>query len=109
MTNREALLGISGYPLPARTVETIARRRGLDLDLEAEDDTLNDREFRLSEADILMWLSRAPNVSQGGMSYSFTEEQRKDLKARARATYAEFGESNAFAGVVTYGYKGQNL
>lgn len=109
MTNREALLGISGYPIPARTIEAIALRRGVDLEMSAERDTINGYEFRGAEADLLMWLSRAPSISQGGQSYSLSEEQRKDFRRRAQALYAELGESGANASGVSYGYKGENL
>lgn len=104
-TNRDALLGITGYPIPQRSVEVVALRRGLDLDEGATLESMVSRPFRLCEADLLMWLLRAPNVSQGGQSYNFTEEQRKDMRRRANAIYTEEGE-NAAGAAIAYGYKG---
>ena len=104
-TNREALLGITGYPVPSRTIEAIALRRGLGLDDEATSEDMKGSVFRLCEADLLMWILRAPNVSQGGQSYNFTDEQRADMRRRAKAIYNEEGENAAGAGVA-YGYKG---
>ena len=104
-TNREALLGITGYPVPARTIEAIALRRGLGLDDGADSTTMTSSSFRLCEADLLMWLLRAPNVSQGGQSYNFTDEQRADMRRRAKAIYNEEGE-NAGGAAIAYGYKG---
>lgn len=108
--NRDALLGVTGYPIPQRTVEAVALRRELDLDGGASASSMKSASFRLCEADLLMWLLRAPNVSQGGQSYNFTDEQRKDFRRRAMAIYEALGENDE-AGVsgIKYGYKGTRL
>lgn len=108
-SNREALLGVTGYPVPQRTIEAVARRRGLDLDEGASSASMVTPSFRLCEADLLMWLLRAPNVSQGGQSYNFTDEQRRDFLRRARAIYGELdpGALDTIGG--NYGYKGTRL
>ena len=50
------------------------------------------------------------NVSQGGQSYSFTDEQRKALRNQASALYRDLGENDGTgAAKATYGYKGTNL
>lgn len=104
----EALKGINAYPIPLRTIVETSDRRGLDLAADAEQDTLLGKQYRLAKADILLWLSIAPNISQGGQSYSFSEEQRKDMRKEARAIYDEL-EPGANAGCVKYGYKGSRL
>ena len=109
MTNREALLGVTGYPVPQRTVEAVALRRGLDLCDGATTESMKSRSFRLCEADMLMWLFRAPNVSQGGQSYNFTDEQRKDFRRRAGVIYDELGEDDGGASGIKYGYRGTRL
>lgn len=105
----EALIGVTGYPIPARTVQTITIRRGLDLGADPDQDLVTSREFRLCEADLLMWLFRAPNVGQGGQSYNFTDEQRRDFRNRAKAIYDALGETDGTATGIQYGYKGSRI
>lgn len=109
LTVIDALFGVTGYPIPMRTVKTISLRRGLDLGAAPTKDLVTSREFRLCEADLLMWLSRAPNVSQGGQSYNFNEDQRKDFRNRAKAIYDDLGEADGSATGIQYGYKGSRI
>ena len=104
----EALKGINAYPIPLRTLDEIAQRRDIELTDEASQDALKGKAYNLARADLLLWLSYAPNVSQGGQSYSFTDEQRTDLRNAARAIYAEFEEEELEA-KTNYGYKGSRL
>lgn len=106
----EALRGVNAYPVPPRTLAAVARRRGVELDAEATREVLAGRAFNLARADLLMWLSAAPDVSQGGQSYSFTDEQRRQFRVRAAGLYRDFGaEGEAGAPKSRYGYKGSRL
>lgn len=107
----EALVAVTGYPIPERTVETAALRRGLSVTGEPTAETVASRAFRLCEADLCMWLYYAPNVSQGGQSYSFTDAQREMYRQRAKAIYKALGEDDSESSTsgVKYGYKGQWL
>ena len=107
MTTLDAIKGISSYPIPLRTIQEVAERRGLSLDAEAGVEVLQSAEYSLATADLLTWLSYAPQVSQGGQSFSFTDEQRLQFRARASELYADFGATNAPR--VRYGYKGSRL
>lgn len=109
-TTFDALVGITGYPIPRRSAEAVALRRGLDLDAEPTSEGMAGKVFRLCEADLLMWLFRAPNVSQGGQAYNFTDEQRRDFRRRAMKIYSDLGDMGDAAGSgVVYGYKGTSL
>lgn len=103
----DALKGINSYPVPVRTITEIAERRGIVLENEATAAVLTSKAFCLCRADILLWLSYAPNITQGGQSYSFTDEQRTDLRNRAQGLYDELEEENAPRTI--YGYKGKRL
>ncbi|MBD5240518.1 MAG: hypothetical protein HDS59_00295 [Barnesiella sp.] len=107
-SNLEALKGINAYPIPMRTLDEIAERRGVNLMATATQESLKSKEYKLAKADLLLWLAFAPNISQGGQSYSFTDEQRNDMKREARGIYAIL-EPEANATTVTYGYKGDRL
>ncbi|MBQ9639110.1 MAG: hypothetical protein IJV22_06110 [Bacteroidales bacterium] len=103
----EALKGINSYPVPLRTLSETAERRGIRLEDNTTAETLRGREFNLCRADLLLWLSYAPNITQGGQSYSFTDEQRTAMRNLASQLYDEFEEENKPNTI--YGYKGSRL
>ena len=107
MTVLEAFKGINAYPIPQRTIEEVAGRRGVGLTADASAAVLTSGRYRLACADLYMWLSFAPDVSQGGQSYSFTDEQRLRFRTMAQAAYAELEDNRG--GGVRYGYKGSRL
>lgn len=104
----ESLKGVNAYPVPLRTIVEIAERRGLSLTSDATQADLRGKDYKLATADLLLWLSLAPNISQGGQSYSFTDEQRQQFRNRANALFDEFGEETSSV-QPTYGYKGSRL
>lgn len=104
----DSLKAISAYPIPLRTLTETAERRDLSVTAEATQEVLQSKTYRLAKADLLLWLSIAPDISQGGQSFSFTDEQRKDFKRQAQGIY-DVLEPSQKAGRVTYGYKGSRL
>ena len=104
----EALRGINSYPIPLRTIIEVAERRVVDIYSETTLSMLKSREFNLCRADLLLWLSYAPNVTQGGQSYSFTDEQRLRMRNMAQQLYDELKEDEGLPKTV-YGYKGKRL
>lgn len=104
----ESLKSVNAYPVPLRTLVEIAERRGLSLTSEATQADMRGKDYKLATADLLLWLSLAPNISQGGQSYSFTDEQRQQFRNRANALFDEFGEETSSV-QPTYGYKGSRL
>ena len=107
-TTIEALKSINAYPVPLRTLMETAERREISVTAEATQEVLQSKNYRLAKADLLLWLSIAPNISQGGQSFSFSDEQRKDFKREAQTIY-DVLEPSQNAGRVTYGYKGSRL
>lgn len=107
MTILEALRSINAYPVPERTIREIATRRGLGNIGEASVGVLMSEAFNLAKADVLVWLSYAPNVTQGGQSYSFSDEQRERFRQEAASLLEEFGEDEQLR--TRYGYKGSRL
>ena len=105
----EAIKSVTLYPLPSRTIEQIAVRRGCSLSDEATQERLTGIEYNLAKADILQWLANAHNVTQGGQSYSFTEEQRQQFRNEANALYKEYGADDSAIAKPIYGYKGSRL
>lgn len=110
MTIYEALKGINAYPVPKNTMQAICLRRGLLLEDDADGGLMRQDAYQLATADLLLWLSDAPNVSQGGQDYSFTEEAREEMRRRAYALYSLHGRADDPRGdKPTFGYKGEWL
>lgn len=106
----ESLKGVNAYPVPLRTITEFADNRGLTLSDTATQEVLRSDAYNLAVADIHLWLSHAPNISQGGQSYSFSDEQRTMLRNTAYALYREHG-NDADCAILkpVYGYKGSRL
>lgn len=104
----ETLKGVSAYPVPLRTIVETAEVRGLSLEETATHDVMVGRAYKLAKADLLLWLSLAPNITQGGQSFSFTDEQRQQFRNQAKALYDECDEVSAATKPI-YGYKGSRL
>lgn len=107
-TVNESLKGINAYPVPQRTLDSIMTIRGLYGDMEADPGILAGGAYLLARADVLMWLSRAPNITQGGQSYSFSDEDRKQFRLEAGAIYADL-EPDGIMTKTRFGYKGNRL
>ena len=106
----ESLKGVNAYPVPLRTLVETAERRGLKLTDEATREAMGKADYNLAVADILLWLAFAPNITQGGQSFSFTDEQRQQFRQRANALYEAFGTDEEIdAHKPSYGYKGSRL
>lgn len=109
-TIQDALKGITAYPIPQRTLTEVCARRGCALTDEATEEVLSGKAFNLAKADLFLWLVLAPNITQGGQSYSFTDEQRTQFRNRANGLYADFGAADEQGTAkTTYGYKGSRL
>ena len=104
----DSLKSINAYPIPLRTISDTAVCRGLDLTAEATQELMQSAGYNLAKADLLLWLSHAPDISQGGQDYSFTDEQRVQLRNQANALYKEFEGENGKKKTI-YGYKGSRL
>ena len=95
------------YPVPDAILNRMALVRGLDLDAEATAGALTSNSYKLTDADIQMWLSTAPDISQSGISFTLNTEKCKSLKEQANKVYKDLNDP-AYSGV-RYGYKGSRL
>jgi hypothetical protein len=104
----DALSSISAYPISPRAIERVAEVRGLGVYSEFTATLSNTAQYNLAEADLYEWLAEAPDVAQGGQTYSFTDEQREFFKHRALLLREKWG-AVAQAKSTIYGYKGSRL
>ncbi len=110
VTVLDTLKTINRYPVPLPFYLGTMAKRGLVGDTEVTGEVLGSSAYNLAVADILLWLSEAPNISQGGQSYSFTDEQRTQFRNAAYSLYKEFGdEEDKTSPKPMYGYKGNRL
>ena len=68
----QSLRSLSSYPIPTATIEDVAEGVGLAIDTELTQELRKDKRFKRAQARVYMFLSEAPNVSQGVISYSFS-------------------------------------
>ncbi len=110
ITTLQSLQGLSPYPVPTTSIESMAATRGLTLSANYTPEVAKSAAYRLTMADYYMWLVVAPSISQGGISYSFSAAEKNIFLKKAREIYEELDEDSLAAqGVTTYGYKGSSL
>lgn len=109
------LQGLSAYPIPKRAIESIAIGRLITADTNVTYRDGNEelqRTVSLCEADVYAWLSMAPDVTQGGQSYSFSDSERAAFRRKANALYRACGEEESVISdgkTTAFGYKGDKL
>lgn len=106
MTVRESLLAISNYPIPDSFLEAIGGEVGVEMTTTlAQASTVSLNRLR---ARTYLFLATAPNVSEGGVSISFTATEKAYFLSLAKKYAALAGETGLIPGPA-YGYKGQNI
>lgn len=106
MTAREILSAISSYPFPVDFIESIGKEVGLELDYNIED--IPAKALNGAKARLYLFLATAPNVSEGGVSISYTSTERSYFMNLARRFAALAGDANLVPGTA-FGYKGQDI
>lgn len=91
----QSLEGLSAYPIPSATLQDIAEETGIDLRMEMTTELRGSRGFKRAKALAYRFLSHAPNVSQGGISYSFSEKEREWFQSMADKMFEEAGDEDS--------------
>lgn len=106
MTLSDYLRGLTNYPVPEEALQSILSKRGLD----GKDTMTDDKLLCLVTADLYSWVALAPDISQGGQSYSILYSVREYYRKRANELYRAGGEPvEEVKAKVRYGYKGDRL
>lgn len=106
MKIRETLIAISSYPIPPAAVQVICRARGVDADAEFTLALAAEADYKKAMADLYIWLSEAPNITQGEVDFSFSSAERAYMRRKAAAILNEAGEN---IDGDQYGYMGSVL
>ena len=101
----QSLAALSSYPIPTASLQNIAEEAGLDPDCEVVCSVRTGSDYKHAKALTYYFLSECPNVTQGGISYSFTDSEKARLRAKADALMSEIGKDTS-ADSADYGYKG---
>lgn len=104
-TISKSLKSLSSYPIPSATIEEVAEALGLNPSDDITPNIRNSNNYKLAKAGIYDFLSEAPNISQAGISYSFSDGERKRFKAKADSIRSELDYNNQDV----YGYQGEDL
>lgn len=104
----ELLQSVNTYPIPATVIMEAGIRYGLELDAEGTQEIINSSSYKLAKADVYAFLSGAPNVTQNGISFSFSEDQRQYFLSISNSIRDEEGVTDATSGQY-YGYVGEDL
>lgn len=107
MNVSESLKAINSYPIPAYVLTKSAIRNGISLEEEVTSEILASREYRLMEADVYAFLAGAPDITQNGVNFSFSQEQRDWFLSMSNSIKEDFGVSDASSGQ-GYGYMGED-
>lgn len=99
-----SLTSISNYPISADYVNVLAAKHGLSVEDEFDAGAANSDEYKMCSADVYDFLAVAPNVSQGGISFSFSESERSMFRKKAAELRAE-----AKGGASVYGWQGEDF
>lgn len=110
MTIEEVLRQSTGYPINERIVKVICLERGLEANSEVTKEVLASEPFRLAQADVLGWVSNAPDLNENGVTISLNELERLALRRRANAIYKELDDPKHTSGIVrVYSYQGDDI
>ena len=106
MTLRESFQATSPITIPQAFLNVCGEELGVNLD--AETAAIDPSSYALIKSRIFLRLATMPNISEGGVSISFSAEDKKIFMSLAKKYAAEGGEPGLIPGV-KYGYKGENL
>ena len=88
----DALKSLNSYPIPTPTVVNITEEAGLTATKEADAETRKSPAFKKAKALVYQYLAEAPNISQGGITYNFGQDERERFAKKATAMLDEIGD-----------------
>lgn len=107
MNIAEALLTYSNYPIPIGVISRILIERDLPAETEYSSTIAVDKAYRLSKADVFMFLYNAPDVKESEITISMKERQQflKD----AQSIYLEYADNSKTSSTIQSGYIGESF
>ena len=106
MTILQALRSVNAYPLTDEQLEIAAISAGLDPQGDAMGAMVT-KEYTHAKANVYSLLAEAPNISQGGITFSFSAEEKKQFRLVACKLYDAIGIEMPQAS--KWGYQGEDF
>lgn len=103
----KSLSTISNYPIPSAALAECALGAGLDPDAEVDTEVRQSKAYKAARANVYFYLATAPNISQGGVNFSFDTQTREQFRNIANKLQAEANETANGSGY--YGYQGEDF
>ena len=107
MTILQSLKSLSGYPLSQLSLENAIEEAGLTADAVATKAVRGGSAYKRAKAHVYLLLAEAPDVSQGGISYSFSDEDKRLFRTQAQALLDDIGDDSLVSD--NYGWQGEDL
>ena len=107
MKTSNAIKAMSSSPIPAATIENIIEEAGLDAEADITKEMRASDQFKKAKALTYAFLSEAPNITQGGISYTFSEDERSRFQKKSSNLLAELGEDEGSD--IPCGYIGEDF
>lgn len=104
----ELLKSVSSYPIPANILMEAGIKYELDIEADATPEIVTSNSYKLAKADVYKCLASAPNISQNGISFSFTDDQRQMFLNMYNSIRNELGVKDEENGQ-GYGYMGEDF
>lgn len=107
MTVLQSLQQLNLYPIPDTVITNYCEGRNIVPTSEVTSEVRSSKEYKLAKGDVYKWLAFAPStVSQGGVTFSISETDKRRFINTANKLYEEC-EEETFGTI--YGYKGSRL
>ena len=107
MKTSNALRAMSSYPIPQSTIDNIIDEAGLDAEADITKEIRASDEFKKAKALTYAFLAEAPNITQGGISYTFSQDERSRFEQKSNSLLTELGEDGGSD--VPCGYVGEDF
>lgn len=91
MTIREALRNSFPFAVSNGTLDVIAVARGLNIEDSFDTEVASGRQYELAKADVIKSIVMSPNISEGGVSISYSDRQY--MISIANEIYGRHGEA----------------
>lgn len=102
-----SLRGITIYPIPAAVLQECALDAGCNPADEVTCEVRSSKEFKRAKARVYNFLATAPNITQQGVSFTFSATERANFRKLAATLEAEADGEATGTGV--YGYVGEDF
>lgn len=107
MTIAESLTTYNPYPISVGRREMICIECGLTSEQEVTEEAIKSAPYKRAVAKVYKYLASAPNVIENGISFNFSDADRKRFLSLASALLDEIGDNSSKGN--GYGYVGEDL